>query len=164
MNYHDAGAYSRCCAMIIVRLNEILPNVIDQFLISDCDIKKDTAQPLPHFSYNHYVRPADFCCNVPLADIDHSNLFYQKKVVVTGDFAKISREELYQVIVNMGGQIVGSVSRRTDYLLVGNDFDMTHKTTKHKKAEEINACAIDSADMVTIMFEDDVMPILYALA
>lgn len=51
--------------------------------------------------------------------VDESSVFCGKNVVITGEFAKYSREELAQILVNKGAIIKSSAVRSLDYLIVG---------------------------------------------
>lgn len=51
--------------------------------------------------------------------VDESSVFFGKKVVITGEFARYSREELAQILVNKGAIIKSSAVRSLDYLIVG---------------------------------------------
>ena len=53
--------------------------------------------------------------------------------VITGTFKNYRREELKRLIENYGGKVAESVSRNTDYLLVGED-----PGSKLDKARELN--------------------------
>jgi DNA polymerase-3 subunit epsilon len=55
------------------------------------------------------------------SNFDESHPFFGKKIVVTGAMAAMTREEAMQGIVDVGGQIMSSVSRKTNYLVVGQD-------------------------------------------
>jgi DNA polymerase-3 subunit epsilon len=84
---------------------------------------------------------------------------------VTGDFDFCTRDALLQTIVNLGGTIKTSVSRKTDYLLSGTQ-DKTlvlekngYKSTKYIKAEEINRTAKKESDFVQIIEETELIEI-----
>ena len=71
-------------------------------------------------------------------EFDENNFFYKKKVVFTGKLEKFTRKDALQLIVDLGGQVSGSVTSKTDVLVVG-DMDYSSAingriTTKHKKA------------------------------
>ncbi|QCH27957.1 exonuclease domain-containing protein [Clostridium tyrobutyricum] len=52
-------------------------------------------------------------------NIDPSNPFYNKSVVFTGDLECLSRKEAMQKIADWGGILKSSVSKKTDYLIIG---------------------------------------------
>jgi DNA ligase (NAD+) len=47
--------------------------------------------------------------------------FYQKKIVLTGTLETMSREEAKERLLTLGAQIVGSVSVKTDWVIVGKE-------------------------------------------
>ncbi|MCH4056740.1 MAG: NAD-dependent DNA ligase LigA [Lactobacillaceae bacterium] len=49
------------------------------------------------------------------------NFFKDKTIVLTGKLAHYTRSELSQQLTDLGAHIVGSVSKKTDYLIVGED-------------------------------------------
>ncbi len=57
---------------------------------------------------------------------DHDNslagtVFLGKSVVLTGSLQGFSRDEAKEIILSQGGRVSGSVSKKTDYVLVGAD-------------------------------------------
>ncbi len=82
----------------------------------------------------------DFSKIVPTTDqIDEDNFFYQKHCVFTGTLEKMIRKDAAQLVVNIGGIIDNSVTKETNYLILGNnDFCKSikdGKSSKQKKAE-----------------------------
>jgi DNA polymerase-3 subunit epsilon len=74
-----------------------------------------------------------------IEDIDETNLFYNKNCVFTGTLEKISRREASQIVVNLGGIIENHITKRTNFLILGdNEYNKRgeNKSTKHKKAEQ----------------------------
>ena len=69
---------------------------------------------------------------------DPEGALFGKKVVFTGALASMPRWEAFQVSVDAGARPVTSVSRLTDYLVVGStDLDATDEadmSSKHRKA------------------------------
>jgi len=61
-----------------------------------------------------------------------------KTVVLTGTLASMTRDEAKAAIERQGGRVSGSVSRRTDYVVAGEDAG-----TKHKKATELGVPIVD---------------------
>ncbi|GAA1968393.1 NAD-dependent DNA ligase LigA [Terrabacter lapilli] len=61
-----------------------------------------------------------------------------KTVVVTGSLEGFSRDETKEAIISRGGKASGSVSRKTDYVVVG-----ANAGTKAAKAEELGLTVLD---------------------
>ncbi|MHB8158020.1 MAG: BRCT domain-containing protein, partial [Desulfocucumaceae bacterium] len=45
--------------------------------------------------------------------------FYNKQVVVTGSLQKYGRADIEKLLADLGANVSGSVSRKTDYLIIG---------------------------------------------
>lgn len=88
-------------------------------------------------------------------DFDESHVFYQKICIITGTLSKMTRESALQKIVDKGGLIGNSVTKKTNYLIVAGDGLCSsvagNKSTKQKKAEELQAQGCD----IKILSEDD---------
>lgn len=57
-----------------------------------------------------------------IGDVSMNNtasIFYEKRVVFTGTLSVMTRNEAHQIIANIGGIVSESVSKNTDYLIVG---------------------------------------------
>lgn len=76
---------------------------------------------------------------VPEAEIDSSNPLFGKEVVFTGTLEAFKRREAMQIVANLGGINANSVTRATDYLVIGsNEYCASirdGKSSKQKKAE-----------------------------
>lgn len=69
---------------------------------------------------------------------DTSHFFYQKKVVITGTFDRFPvRNEMAKLLQSVGADNNGSISRKTDYVIVG-------KGAGRKKLEQIEALGIET--------------------
>ena len=70
-----------------------------------------------------------------------------KEFVFTGVLEKMLRRDAVQVVVNMGGMCGDSVTKRTNYLVLGNnDYCKTikgGKSSKQKKAEKLKLSGLD---------------------
>ena len=106
------------------------------------DYAKDNGIPLDSqywrkTSYN--IRAKDVRCTADC--IDESNLMFGKTFVVTGVLERMSRREAYQTIINNGGCCADSVSKKVDYLVIGNNdycpLIRDGKSTKQKRAEQL---------------------------
>jgi DNA ligase (NAD+) len=67
--------------------------------------------------------------------------------VITGTLPTMSREEASQLIERHGGRVTGSVSRRTDYLVVGE----APGGTKYRKAQQFEVPMIDEARLLEMI-------------
>lgn len=52
---------------------------------------------------------------------DTDGMFFGKTVVITGTFAKYSRDEMTEILKSKGAKVTGSVSKKTDYVLCGEN-------------------------------------------
>ncbi|MDF7640962.1 NAD-dependent DNA ligase LigA [Bifidobacterium sp. ESL0784] len=69
-----------------------------------------------------------------------------KTVVVTGSLEGYSRESAKEAIVERGGKASGSVSKKTDYVVVG-----ANAGSKEAKAEELGVPMLDEAQFKTLL-------------
>ncbi|WP_416198547.1 MAG: NAD-dependent DNA ligase LigA [Sporanaerobacter sp.] len=75
-----------------------------------------------------------------------NTFFSGKTVVLTGTIDGISRNELKEIIEKMGGKVSGSVSKKTDYVIVGED-----PGSKYEKALSLGIEIIDENRLKTII-------------
>ena len=72
---------------------------------------------------------------------DPLNPFYEKTVVFTGALSRCLRAEAMQLVANIGGINGDSVTKKTDYLVLGNvdykDAKANKKSSKYLKAEQL---------------------------
>ena len=73
-------------------------------------------------------------------EIDEDNFFYNKHCVFTGKLEKMIRKDAMQLVVNVWGILDNSVTKKTNYLILGNNDYCSSikdgKSSKHKKAEK----------------------------
>lgn len=73
-------------------------------------------------------------------EIDEDNFFYNKHCVFTGKLEKMIIKDAMQLVVNVGGILDNSVTKKTNYLILGNNDYCSSikdgKSSKHKKAEK----------------------------
>lgn len=70
--------------------------------------------------------------------IDVTNYFYGKTVVLTGALVKYTRSELTSILEGIGAKVSGSVSKKTDVVIAGADAG-----SKLIKAQELGILVID---------------------
>ena len=70
--------------------------------------------------------------------VDTTNYFYGKTVVLTGALKKYTRNELTSILEGIGAKVAGSVSKKTDVVIAGEDAG-----SKLVKAQELGILVID---------------------
>lgn len=83
-------------------------------------------------SYRYYKSLADVTATVD--EIDDTNPIYGKRIVFTGTLSELSRKDAYQIVVNLGGVPEDTITKATNYLVIGNgEFVKSVKEGKTKK-------------------------------
>lgn len=74
-------------------------------------------------------------------EIDMNNMLFGKKCVFTGALERFTRANAKKAVETLGGTCTGTVSNKTDFLILGNnDYNPAvkdGKSTSHRKAEEL---------------------------
>lgn len=76
------------------------------------------------------------------------SIFTDKTVVITGSIEGISRSEIKELVEKMGGKVTGSVSKKTDYVIVGEN-----PGSKYNKAVDLGIEIIDENRLKEILGE-----------
>lgn len=74
------------------------------------------------------------------------SIFTDKTIVITGSIEGLSRKEIQEIVEKMGGKVTGSVSKKTDFVIVGSD-----PGSKYTKAVELGIEIIDSERLRNII-------------
>jgi DNA ligase (NAD+) len=69
-----------------------------------------------------------------------------KSFVFTGGLANRSREEAGEIVQQHGGKVSGSVSKKTDYVVVGTD-----PGSKYEKAKELGVTILSEAEFEKLL-------------
>lgn len=77
------------------------------------------------------------------------SVFKDKRVVLTGKLTHFTREEAKEKIENLGGKITGSVSKKTDLVIAGEDAG-----SKLTKAQSLDIEVWTEEEMVTALEEE----------
>jgi DNA ligase (NAD+) len=80
------------------------------------------------------------------APIEAHEEFAGKTFVLTGALEALTREAAEQAIVQVGGKVSGSVSKRTDYVVAGADAG-----SKLKKAQQLGVTVLDEAAFLELL-------------
>ena len=65
--------------------------------------------------------------------ISKSGIFYGKTIMFTGGLSKMSRAEAKALVENEGGKILGTISKKLDYLVTGESKPTVRKINEAKK-------------------------------
>src|SRR5699024_833799 len=163
-HHHNALSDARACAeLVIASIKAKRKNSIQSFL--------NTYRINKNFIHDHKLQKSfKFRKNfekVKISDIvfnDYTNNenhpLYKQAVVFTGSLSLIDRKTAMQNVADIGGIPRTSVSRRTNYVVVGmQDISLvgpTGKSTKHRKAEEL----IDDGHEIKIIDEQKFLQLL----
>ena len=71
--------------------------------------------------------------NVGSFKTSKSGIFYGKTIMFTGGLSKMSRAEAKALVEKEGGKILGTTSKKLDYLVVGDSKPTTKKVDKAKQ-------------------------------
>jgi DNA ligase (NAD+) len=69
-----------------------------------------------------------------------------KTLVLTGGLATLSRDQAKDLIIRLGGRVTGSVSRKTDYVIVGEDAG-----SKADDAKRLGVATLDEAAFLKLV-------------
>ncbi len=75
-----------------------------------------------------------------------SHKFVGKSFLFTGTLATLSREEAGELVKQHGGKVSGSVSKKTDYVVVGTD-----PGSKYDKAKELGVALLTESEFQTLL-------------
>jgi DNA ligase (NAD+) len=85
---------------------------------------------------------------VDTSDIRPDGVLTDKTVVVTGTLERMTREKAQELIRRHGGKAAGSVSKKTDYLVAGENAG-----SKLSKAEELGVPVLSEDDFLKLLGE-----------
>ncbi len=84
-------------------------------------------------------------------EFDVDNLFYDKYVAITGTLGKMQRKDAMQMIVDLGGHCEDNVTRKTNYLILGNnDYNPILRGKKSSKLIKAEALKLEGKDIEII--------------
>ena len=82
-------------------------------------------------------------------EVDTQNPFYGKTVVLTGSLSSMGREEAKAMLLSLGAQVSGSVSKKTDYVIAGEDAG-----SKYTKAVDLGVTVLTEAEWQRLLLRD----------
>lgn len=85
-------------------------------------------------------------------EVEAKNLYHSnvtaKTYVITGSFVNYKRDEIKAKLEDFGAKVVNSVSKKTDYVIVGSDAG-----SKFDKAQELSIAMLDEAQLTRLLAE-----------
>ncbi|MCQ2307072.1 MAG: NAD-dependent DNA ligase LigA [Bacteroidales bacterium] len=79
--------------------------------------------------------------------VSENQVLNGKSIVVSGVFANFSRDEIKQVIENLGGKNVSSISSKTDFVVAGEKMG----SEKKKKAESLGVKILTETEFIEMI-------------
>jgi DNA ligase (NAD+) len=90
----------------------------------------------------------------PIVELDRSTqdkpqLLSGKAFVLTGKLERYSRQELKEILISLGARVPGSVSAKTDYLVVGEN-----PGSKFNKAQKLGITILSEEELLELIAAD----------
>ncbi|AFE09216.1 DNA ligase [Corallococcus coralloides DSM 2259] len=141
-------------------LAEAFPDVKSLFTASLEDISrvKDVGPVMAQVIHTFFQEPQNQAAIQALLDagvhpappaVATGGPFVGKTVVLTGTMERLAREQAKEEIERRGGKVSGSVSRKTDFVVAGEDAG-----TKLKKAQELGVRILDEQAFLKLLEGD----------
>ncbi len=93
------------------------------------------------------LRKAGVQMSLPEEDTTYSDILAGKTIVISGVFAKHSREEYKEMIEKNGGKNSGSISKKTTFVLAGENMG----PAKLEKANSLGVPIIDETEFLRMI-------------
>lgn len=124
-------------------------------IISENEWCKMLDIPIPHSSSgSHHSSVSAKDIVTDKTEFDETHPLFGKLCVFTGALQKMVRKDAMQIVVDFGGQVGNSVTKKTNYLILGNNDYCSSikdgKSSKQKKAESLKLSGND----IEIISED----------
>lgn len=122
-------------------------------ILSEEDWCKMLGIPIPKTNKSHPSLSAKDIVTTR-TEFDETHPLYGKLCVFTGTLEKMQRKDAMQIVVDLGGQVGNSVTKKTNFLILGNNdycpLIKDGKSSKQKKAEALKLAGND----IEIISED----------
>ena len=153
LNHHSALSDATACAEIFLRYlkGEITPYQIDESSFIDAEGYNESS-PLHQADITFHEKINKEYLKQDLNVENKNNPFYNKKIVITGIFEKISRNDIASLMQSFGADVNTAISKKTNYVLTG-------KEPGPSKMEKIKNLQ-DEGHNIKILSEDTLLDIL----
>lgn len=81
-----------------------------------------------------------------ILELNEETIFTGKTIVITGTIEGLSRNEIKESVISMGGKVTGSVSKKTDFVIAGEKAG-----SKLKRAQDLNIPVINEEELKDIL-------------
>lgn len=138
-----------------------LTNQVYQRFVSKIDDRDSFMAQFIKKHHSHSLKVSDILADPNFVPDENTEIF-GKSFCFTGKLDQMVRKDACQIVVNMGGSLTGTVTKKTNYLVLGStDYCKTikdGKTSKQKKADELQKKGFDimviTEDVFYQMIED----------
>lgn len=172
LNHHNAASDAEACAQIAIKHLEVLSlsslqDVAKNYgyglgLLNSSGVKRmsdfKNYGSSKSYDYGNYLQSSKGVA--PNTDVNSESELFGMKIVFTGELDSMNRSEAIQRAVNNGATVASSVSKKTNYLIVGKsdflDFKNGIKTKKFKDAEAVKS----AGSRIEIIDEEDFLRLL----
>lgn len=161
VNHHDARDDASTCAEIATRAcvetqSKSIVELTERLGINFGNPDNTNGTNRIRVRWHNERKATDFLPSS--VDLDPTHPFFGRIIAFTGPLVSMKRSEAMQYVADVGGQPADSVTKKTDFLVVGGCyFDIfSHKTGKLQKATEMVA----KESPIDIIGEDDFLKML----
>ena len=167
LDHHNAASDAQACAQIALKHMELTSNkslsgVAKEFGFNLGVLNSNGVRRMSDSKKYQSNNPVDFSKYIqsskdlsPTSEVNTNSDMFGMKIVFTGELESMNRTEAIQRAVNNGAAVASSVSKKTNYLIVGTsdflDFENGIKTNKLKSAEAVK----ESGGLIEIIDEED---------
>jgi DNA polymerase-3 subunit epsilon len=145
LNHHDPEDDATASAEIVLRAAVKLKASSIQELASKCDVHPGRLFPGGYYPCSAERISKEFEHHDARIRVSADSLL-GKIVVFTGTLAHYTRDEAKRMIEDSGGKVVGSVSKKTDYVVAGADAG-----SKLDKARELGVEVVSEEQMEKLL-------------
>ncbi len=155
LDYNGAHRATQDCYLTFTVYNLLKKEIIEKY----GNINDFCSSVNKKRSSHSYLKASDI--HSESTDFDTSHPLYKKVCVFTGALEKMTRKEAMQIVANLGGINGDGVTKKTNYLILGNnDYCKTikdGKSIKQKKAEKLKTDGQDIEIISENVFYDMVL-------
>jgi DNA ligase (NAD+) len=139
LHFHDLDPLLAATAQEIERVPDVGP-------IIAASVQRFFEQPHNREVIKQLRERGVRCPAMQSATATEDSPFAGKTWVLTGSLSTMTREQAQEKILELGGKVSGSVSKKTDYVIAGEDAG-----SKLRKAHELGVKVISEQEFVALL-------------